>query len=225
LEVSVKKAYSHGLSFTSAYTYANSIAGGGNGGDWGAFNYTWTHIQQGLSVLSMRHNWVSSFDYDLPFGKGLTGPARQIVGGWNVGGIVTFSSGYPFQVGNRTDVAHIRTTFANGYPNRVCNGNLSNPTLQMWFDTSCFVAQPVNTFGNAGINYLYGPGVSKADLDVHKNFPFGEDRMVEFRTEFFSAFNHPQFGFPHATLGSPGFGQISSAGGGRVIQFGLKVLW
>jgi Carboxypeptidase regulatory-like domain len=225
LEVSVRKAYSHGLNFTSAYTYANSIAGGGNGGDWGAFNYSWTHIDQGLSVVNMRHNWVSSVNYDLPVGKGLPGPAKLVVGGWNVGGILTFHSGYPFQVGNRTDLGNIRRTFGNGYPNRTCNGNLSNQTLQMWFDTTCFVAQPANSFGNAGINYLWGPGVANADLDVHKNFPFGEDRLVEFRAEFFSAFNHPQFGFPRSTLGSPGFGQISGAGGGRIIQFGLKVLW
>lgn len=224
LEVSVKKAYSHGLSFTSSYTYSNSIAGGG-GGNWGAFNYSWTHIDQGLSVMSMRHNWVSSFDYDLPVGNGLTGLPKQVVAGWTVGGILTFHSGYPFSVGNRTDLGNIQRTFGNGYPNRVCNGNLSNRTLQMWFDTSCFVAQPINTFGDAGINYLYAPGVSNADLDLHKNFLFGENRMVQFRAEFFSAFNHPQFGFPHATLGSPGFGEISGAGGGRIIQFGLKVLW
>ena len=224
LELTVKKSLSHGLNFMSSFTYANGL--GTNANDWGGFeSFTWTHLAFGLDALSTRDRWVTSLGYALPFGNNLKGPAGQVAAGWNVNGILTFQSGFPFSVGMNTQPANIRSVFGNGYPNRVCNGNIGNRTLQKWFDTSCFVVPPLNTFGDAGINYLYGPGTKNVDLAVFKDFPFGENREVQFRAEFFNAFNNVNFGNPGATIGTPSYGRILGAQQARIIQFALKLMF
>jgi hypothetical protein len=105
-------------------------------------------------------------------------------------------------------------------------------TLTRWFDTSAFQAPGFRQFGNGGRNILSGPGTRQLDASLFKEFYFNEDRArrVEFRAEFFNFTNTPQFNNPAATFGSPGFGQITSAGSPqslqrtpRQIQFGLKV--
>ncbi|HZP02276.1 MAG TPA: TonB-dependent receptor [Terriglobia bacterium] len=224
LELTLKKNLSHGLDFLSSYTYANGL--GTNGNDWGGFeSFTWTNLVFGLDALNTRHRWVTTLSYALPFGKNLKGPARFAAAGWNVDGILTFQSGFPFSVGMTTQPANIKSVFGNGYPNRVCNGNISNRTLQKWFDTSCFSVPAPNTFGNAGINYLYGPGTKNVDFAVFKNFPFAENRYVQFRSEFFNGFNNVNFGNPGATIGTPTYGVITSTQQARIIQFALKLIF
>lgn len=223
LELTLRKALGHGLSFLSAYTYASALSTAGN--NWGAFNFTWTHLDYGPNYDSVRHRWVTSFEYALPFGNSFKGVTRQLVAGWNADGIVTIQSGYPFSVGMQTQPSNIKSTFGNGHPNRVCNGNISNPTIHEWFNTSCFVVPPLNTFGAAGINYLYGPGSADVDFGLHKDFPFGENRYFEFRAESFNMLNNVNFGYPNATIGSPGYGQIHSASSARIMQFALKFIF
>ncbi len=71
-----------------------------------------------------------------------------------------------------------------------------------------------------------GPGQNNFDLSLTKKFAFGwprEDSFLEFRSEFFNAFNHPQFGIPDLEFTSPTFGQISRTSvAPRIIQFALK---
>ena len=82
-----------------------------------------------------------------------------------------------------------------------------------WFDTSCFASPPAGFYGNASRNVLYGPGVHNWDIGIEKNWglPFGEGSRLQFRGEFFNAFNHAQFGPPNSGTASPTFGLISSA--------------
>jgi hypothetical protein len=112
-------------------------------------------------------------------------------------------------------------------PNRICDGNLppSQRSPTHWFDTSCFVQAAPNTYGNAGTNFLDGPGYRNIDFAAMKVFSITERQRIQFRSEFFNAFNTPNFGFPGVTRGSVAFGQITTAYPGRNIQFALKYMF
>ena len=97
--------------------------------------------------------------------------------------------------------------------------------MAVFFDTSCYSQPPLNTFGNARRGSITGPGLNNSDINLRKTFQITERVGVKFDAQFFNAFNHPQFNAPGATVGSPGFGSISSALAGRDIQFGLKLFY
>jgi hypothetical protein len=112
------------------------------------------------------------------------------------------------------------TAFGNR-PDRTCSGELDNPTVQQWFDTSCFVAPAVGTLGNAARTTLFGPGRWNADMALSKRFG-----NFQFRTEVFNVFNHAQFATPGTVVGAPNFGVIqSTVKSSRQIQFALKYVF
>ena len=96
---------------------------------------------------------------------------------------------------------------------------------EKWFDTSAFVFPEFGSFGNSGRNILEGPGFADVSFSVTKDANLRESVRLQFRTEFFNTFNHPNFDLPDIFMGSPAFGRIPSAQNPRRIQFGLKVLF
>jgi hypothetical protein len=78
------------------------------------------------------------------------------------------------------------------------------------------------TYGNSGRNSLRGPGRNNFDLTIGRTFKFGESKSVEFRSEFFNAFNHAQFMNPDHNGFDANFGQITQARDPRIIQLALK---
>jgi hypothetical protein len=119
-------------------------------------------------------------------------------------------------------------------PNRICSGTLLNPTIDHWFDTSCFVAttDTTGTYGNSGRNILRGPGSFNIDASLIKNTKIGA-LNTEFRVEAFNVLNHPQFAQPNGTIGNAAVGTISAmlsspscslcGATARQVQPGLKV--
>jgi len=110
----------------------------------------------------------------------------------------------------------------------VCDGRKSNPTVQSWFDQSCFPTPVLYTFGNSGRNPLYGPGTDNIDFALHRFFPIPlrESLKLEFRGEFFNFLNHPEFSTPAVILNLPSTGQITTTSiPNRQVQFALKLLW
>jgi hypothetical protein len=161
----------------------------------------------------------------LPAGKGhrfaSQGWGGSLFGSWQLNAIYTAQTGFPFTPVLSFDNANAGNT---SWPNRVCNGSLSNPTLAEWFDTTCFVAPSQYQFGNSGRNILTGPGINNVDFGLHRLFPIGERFRLEFRAEAFNALNHPQFGQPGNTIGNPGVGKISSTSiPNREIQLALRL--
>lgn len=221
LQGTLRKDVSRGLSFLSAYTLGSSIQTVGN---WGNVSYRWTNIDRGPGQDAPRQRWVTSLIYALPFAQNATGLRRQVLGGWTVNGILTLQSGYPFSASTPADQSNTGIIFAPPYPNRVCNGNIprGQRTRFHWFDTSCFVVPPFDSFGNAGINYLVGPGTKNLDFAALKTFHLYENHSLEFRSEFFNGLNFVNFGIPQSVVGTPSYGTITSAGAGREIQFALK---
>jgi hypothetical protein len=114
------------------------------------------------------------------------------------------------------------------FPNCIGNPNLGSGkrTLTQWFDTSKVVSQPAGTFGNCSTGVIQVPGENNVDISAVKNTVFHERYRVEFRSEFFNAFNHASFGQPNVTVGNAQFGVISSTRTNqRQIQFGLKIYY
>lgn len=224
LQGTLRKDLSNGLSFLSSYTLASSIQ---TTGGWGTISYRWNQLERGPGVDDPRQRWVTSAIYNLPFGEKSKGFVKQVIGGWTVNGILTFQTGYPFAASTATDQSDTGLIFPAPEPNRVCNGNISGSARNRshWFDTDCFVLPPFGSFGNAGINYLVGPGTENLDFAVLKTFNLFDNHSLEFRSEFFNGLNFVNFKNPNSIVGTPSYGVITSANPSREIQFALKFIY
>lgn len=114
---------------------------------------------------------------------------------------------------------------ANDRPNVAGDPTLGQRSPERWFNTTAFTFPPPGSFGNAGRNILNGPGYHNVNASLVKNTALTERMNLQFRAEFFNLFNHPNFNLPDNFLGSPSFGQITSAREPRHIQFGVKLLF
>jgi len=231
LQMRGEKRLSAGLTFVASWTWSKAIsdATGFNGG--GPFD-TGNRIQdifnkkadKGLSSLDHRHRFSYAFVYELPFHEGPR-PLQKLAGGWVVDGIYTFQSGLPLTVKYNGDVFSSGTD--NARPDLVCNPNLpgSEQTVDRFFKTECFQRQSPIRFGTAGRSTVTGPRINNVDLALMKNTKIGEKVNTQFRTEFFNAFNHPQWNPPNRFIDQATFGVISSTRDPRIIQFGLKLIF
>jgi hypothetical protein len=198
-------------------------------------------LDHGLSDFDVNHRFVTSFVYQLPFGRGkkygnsMNKAADLALGGWQVTGITTFQKGFPFSV-LANDKFGLLTTFTQR-ANLVsgCNptGGL-HKSINEWFNTSCFVQPLAGQFGNTGRDIIRGPGINNWDFGIGKAFKFTERVAFQFRAEAFNVFNHAQYGFDPYTstnIGAPvgnnpndtGFGKVLAARPGRIVQLGGKI--
>ena len=245
LQLRLEKRFTQGLSGMVSYTLGEALtdapdhistSGGGAGVDTGVFREpqdgTNLRAERGPAEFDVRHRFVTSYIYELPFGRGRRfgdGWNRALdlaFGGWQVTGIHVLQSGLALTatLGGAT-VLNLGGE-RRARPNLVGDPELpeSERTLNRWFNTEAFAAfSPApQAFGNAGVGIMRGPGVANFDFTLAKNFTLNARRYVQFRTELFNAFNHPNFGPPNIARESSGFGQILTAAPGRIIQFGLK---
>jgi hypothetical protein len=183
----------------------------------------------GPTPFDTRHILTLSYIYELPFGKGkplgagVTGFADALVSGWKVAGISTFQSGQRltiFDVFNSSNAGGSR-------PDVIADPKLDHSStdekIRRFFNTDAFVRAPLYAYGNAGVGIVEGPGLHLWDLSLFKEFLIKERVRMQFRTEFFNAFNHANFDNPGTTFGTANFGVIGGAGEGRDIQFGLRI--
>jgi hypothetical protein len=234
LQLKAEKRLSHGLMFLTAFTYSKSINDQPEiccNSPWPQNSYN-LRSEKGLSDFDQRRRWVSSFDYELPVGKGRAflnnnRAADLAFGGWHVGGIFTLHSGFAFSPLIGYDPSN---TGSNGLlrTDRIANGNLSpgKRTPDLWFDINAFPVPNGYAFGNAGKNILDGPGGITSDISIRKLFLLTERTNLEFRSEFFNAFNHAVFAQPdnYITDGPGAAGVITSTViPQRQIQFALKL--
>lgn len=230
LSVRVEKRYSQGLYFLANYQFSKNIDDNSGEVDNAVAYRTNRRLNRGLSRYDQRHRAVGSFGYELPAGRGKRwlsqgGPAGFLLGNWQVQGIVTLLSGLPFGASGPPvcDCGSYVSQWVNAV--KPGFGRLENPTPNRWFDVSAFALPPRGFQGNAGRNFIEGPGLRTFDFSTGKNFEIGERIRAQFRAEFFNLFNHPSFGYPTSDITSGNAGVISSAYDGRSIQFGLKLLW
>jgi hypothetical protein len=229
LQARAEKRFAQGFTFLASYTFLKAIDDSS-----GVPSSTATsnnpqnsfdlRAERGLSEFDVRHRFVASFIYELPFGKGKaflqSGIASRIFGNFEITGIVAAQTGRPFTPRISSDRSN--TGQLQDRPNLVGNPRLDNPDPQLWFNTAAFAIPAAGTFGNARRNILTGPGYNNTDVAVVKRIGFGEARNLELRAEFFNLFNRPNFDLPNAFADSAQFGRIFSAGPARQIQFGIK---
>jgi carboxypeptidase family protein len=233
LQTRLERRFSNGLSFLAAYTFSKTINDQSlyetdTGGPQDIRNLA---SEKGLAPQDVRHRFVMSYVYELPFGRGkhfggsATGALQQVIGGWQVNGITTLQSGQPFTALMGFDNANVGDGTAR--PDEVANPNLprGQRTPTRWFDTGAFVAAPFGTFGDASRNNIIGPGFNNFDFSALKSFRLGEERRIEFRTEIFDIFNHTNFTTVGNVINTGSFGQLTASRDPRIIQFGLKLLF
>jgi hypothetical protein len=233
LQLKVEKRLSRGLMFLSAFTFSKSINDQPEiccAAPWPQNSYDLT-AEKGPSDFDSRFRWVSSFDYELPVGRGhqylnTSRVGDLLLGGWHIGGIVTFRSGFYFSPLMGYDPSN---TGSNGAmrTDRIADGNLpaDQRTPDLWFDVNAFPVPTGYAFGNAGKNILEGPGGKTADISIRKIFRVTEGTSLEFRAESYNAFNHATFAQPdnYITDGPGAAGVITSTViPQRQIQFSLK---
>jgi hypothetical protein len=236
LQASFKKRFSQAGTAVVSYTWSKLLADGGdNAWDSAGFrDFNCRACDKSVSPYHYPHRLVTSYTYELPFGKGKqfgttwNGFMNAVLGEWQVNGILTLSSGSPLQM-----LTTGNTSFSFGGGQRPdstgADARLDNPTLSQWFDTSAFRLPQQYTFGNVGRMHpnLRSDFVEMLDLSVFKRFPIkGERVALELRGESFNAFNHPVFGSPNTTVGNAQFGRVTStANAPRQTQFALKLLF
>ena len=130
--------------------------------------------------------------------------------------------GRPFTVFLNTGV----NNGAPSWPDRIGDGRAEDPTVDLWFDPTAFVAPAPNTYGTSGRGVLYAPGTQTVDVSLSRTFPIFKTVRMQFRADAFNLLNTPQFGFPNANIGSPTAGRITTTvGDNRQMQFAAKVDW
>jgi hypothetical protein len=232
LQVDFNKRYSQGVTLLSSYTWSKALGvqspfGEGAEGPRDPFDF---NKDYGASGSDIRHNWVTSLVWDIPVGGKLENHvARVLLAGWQSSVINTFRSGSPFSIYSGLDnsFSGIGEDTANlvGNP-RLPSGRNHLAETSEYFNTAAFATNPVGTFGDTGINWMYGPGLWDMDLGMTKKFQITERVRTELRSMFYNAFNHPNFGNPNNGRTSPTFGTITGTSDDpRVIEFGMKVVF
>lgn len=232
LQTRVVHRFSAGLTLTAAFTHARSIGVSNGLSDprYPTKGPLYNDVPNTLNIAPV---------YQLPFGSGRAflnhgGLLNQIAGGWQLSGILSARSGFPFTpVLSGTNLLNYSQIYQD-LPDRVCSGKLSDPTVFNWFDKSCFTMPTEPTTpgaplheGNSGSNILRGPSALTFDAGLSKTFPVKESIFIDFRFEVFNALNHPVLGLPSATIapnGNSGPAQITSVISlPRELQFAMKI--
>ena len=242
LQLFVNHRLRHGLQVQGAYTFAHSISDSSNEQNGANANpvqdafhperdKSWSNIDQPQAL-------VINYIWDIPLFRGQTGFKGQTLGGWQLSGVNSFSSGLPASACLLSDNAGLGAEFlSNGCerPNLVASPNLGSGsrTVARYFNTSAFILPPTGTFGDAAKNVIRLPGINNWDFAVSKKFRtpwlggalFDQSGGLQFTAQFFNVWNHTQFSGLDTSFGDPGFGRLTSVRLPREIQFGLKFMW
>ena len=244
LQATVRKTFSHGLTFQGAYTWSRAFVTSFVGNPNASFaDNAPVLVEYGLNPSYHPQRFVLSYTWLLPIPH-FDGWKGGFVNGWGVSGVTTIQDGTPLTI---TD-SRGGTVFGSPIVSNAelsGSGNIVNPgsvqsKINSYFNAAAFTAvSPANSttvpgcscagtlYGDSGLGIALGPDQSNWDISIAKTTRVGglrEDATLEFRTEFFNTFNHPQFSNPAVAFNSASsFGQITSMSvNPRLIQFGLK---
>jgi len=218
------------LEFLAGYTFSKSLS---NASGYGESVNPLDHNERSLSAFDMTNNFVVSYNYELPFDK-LGGP-RRLTQGWRLSGITRFSTGIPVTLLESDDQSLLGTNGSGPSELPIDTPNFSGGKLtfqdprtgQPYFDTSTFSQETLGVLGTANRRFFHGPGLDNWDAAIEKDTRLTEGTSLEFRGEFFDAFNHAQFILNYAdyATGPTNFGYVRSANAPRIVQLGVKLLF
>ncbi len=248
-------AYTNAKLMSNTDTLTSWLEGGTSGGVGGIQDWNNLKKERSISSQDVPQRLAISYVLDLPFGRGkkflndTTGVTEKVVSGWGVDGVTTLQRGFPVKIsdGGGNSLTALNLGTGSLRPNVVsgCDKSTSGSAvsrLSGWFNTACFAAPPAWGFGDEPRvdATLRQQGVDNFDFAVFKKTSISERMNIEFRTEFFNIFNHPQFGPPNGSCvisalgscqfdpatgtGNKNFGVVTSTVNlPRLIQFGLKL--
>jgi hypothetical protein len=240
LELSLRHT-SKRLQLFASYTYSKSLDQSSNVGE--EVNPVNPAISYALSAFDVKHNFVVSYAYDLPF-EHLFGASNGWTKGWTISGITHFSTGFPVTLLNYGD-----NSLLGAEPNGINNYGVDEPQYtpgpldlnhnprngQSYFNTSLFGCTsagcslpPLGQPGNAKRRFFYGPGIDNYDMALLKNVALSESKALQFRFEGFNVFNHAQFygaASVDGNISSSSFGDVVSAAPPRLMQAAVKFVF
>jgi hypothetical protein len=226
LEAKVEKRFSHGLTFSAAYTwskliddassvFSQTIFTGPVLNTTGAADAYNRHLERDLSSGDIPHVFSAGWTYQIPRWKKISG--------WQIAGLIRVQSGDRIPVTQATNL-NSSLGFAVQRPNLVSSPySLPNRSAGQWFNTAAFTQAPQFTLGTASRNPVRGPGLQDADVMIGKTFRLTERLGLEFRAEAFNISNTPPLNDPNGSFGSAAFGTITSAGNPRDFEFVAKL--
>jgi len=260
LQVTLRHQFSHGLTMQAAYTWDKDLSDIFFSNSANINNSLCLKCQYGRVSFDRPQRLSVNYSYDLPFGKNTTGVVNKLVYGWNVSGVTIAQSGDPLtfeSMNNGTAYGTSNDSYLSGTVEaQFCpgfnNGNIKTPggtkaNLNNYFNFSGFCSAPVVPFGDpgnaaagvpaatgygdSGVGGVLGPGQFNWDISILKNTHITERVNMQFRADFYNAFNHAQFADPSGlSFGSVGFIAVSTPTSDvishtnvnpRLIQFGL----
>jgi len=235
LQVQLKKKIGRASQLAGSYTWGKTIdtSSGSMVGD----EYTNSissplffnlKLNRGLADFNVSHNLNINYTWVLGAPKWKSGISVWALGGWQLGGIFTMQSGFPFTVSVFGDTANAGAVLGEN-PIRANDtgqplfGPDTRNTMQ-WFNPAAFSAPAAFTFGNTGRNTVYGPGLQTLDLALVRSVVVRESLHLELRAEGFNALNHSNFGTPNRFVNTPQFGTITEASTpGRELQLSARI--
>jgi hypothetical protein len=236
LQVAVNKRYSRGLQIGVAYTWSRSMGTGSNDGDTLATYVPWRIWNYGPTLFDQRQVLTINYVWDLPRASKLAGNnvvVKAVFDNWQISGFTTFANGLPQPINFSTsDGADIAGGGDGVRADVVGPVNTNGGSFYHWFNTAAFARPAQGTYGNAPVYPIYFPGQNNWDITFMKKFPLWSDkRTLQFRSEFYNAFNHTQFAAvdnnavfdPTGAQINGEFGQVVATRFPRVIQFALRL--
>jgi hypothetical protein len=241
LTASFRQRFFHGLTADVNYTWSHDLDAStdSNGGGYPQNPFNWKG-DYGNSNWDIRHRFVASFTYDLPFFRDTqNGFIKALLGGWQTNSIFDAQTGTPVNITAGND--YTNTGRSNQRPNLIgplvdtCTSGVIVNCISM----NSFAIPSNYQWGNFGRNVLRGPGFFNLDFSAFKDFVLKEKTKLQFRAEFFNLTNTAEFANPNGGLPglpsgaytyagvTPGsFGDITSTiHDNREIQLALKLVF
>ncbi len=243
LQASLRKNYSFGLQLNANYTYSKTLdelSDAFRAKATGAFNACALsdcqnpHLDYGPADFDVRHRFVVSYDYDLPFAKG-----SRLLGGWQVNGVFSLQSGVPIPIYDLNNDLNADGLVGSDRPFYAAGSNGKNVTTNQsagvqFLNPAGYQTAVCPASLNSGIwcdspmhrNDVYGPHFVNLDFGLGKSFKITESSKLTFFANFFDIFNHPNFDTPTGNFSDPLFGKsvktLEDNGGHRIGQLALR---
>jgi len=231
------KQFSHGLNVNAGYTISKLMTDDFESGvnETGPQNALYNnHYNHTIDTNDVPQRLVVSWMYELPFGKGKaylgSGLISKVLGGWEWSGIAAFQRGIPLRIAGPDNTGLPSFGLNVGRGNRLCNPVQSNPTMNEYFNTSCFAPAPPFTIPTDSLTQpvLRDYGRKNVNMSVIRNQMFKERYNVQFRLEAFNVFNHPALSLgsgSSVTIGAAQFGEVLTGTNPRQLQLGLRLVF
>jgi hypothetical protein len=233
MQTSLHKRFSSGVEYQVSYTWSRAMSDsigyygdGGQSGSQSAYmqNLYDRRAEWSPAYFDLKHSFVASYFYELPFGKGKRFGSNWnkgvdlALGGWEMGGTFTAHTGFPLTI-KTTDrsgtLARSARADVIGTPH---DSHIVGPGNH-WLDLSAYRQPAAFTFGNSAPGVVRGPGATIFNLSLSKRFAVTERTYFELRGEAFNLANTPIFNSPISqTITSSVFGEVSSTQGERSVQ-------